>query len=48
MKLKRKRYRGKQLEPLYQFKVRKFCTWKCLRIAYKERPLEFGMKGRGQ
>lgn len=47
MKLERKRFRNKQLEPLHQFKVRRFCTWKCLRIAYRERPLDFGLKRRG-
>jgi hypothetical protein len=46
MKLERKRYRGKQLEPLGQFKVRRFCTWKCLKLAYHERPGDFGMKRR--
>jgi len=44
--MERKRYRNKQLEPHYAFNKRRFCTWKCLRLAYAERPWDFGMKGR--
>lgn len=47
VKLERKRFRNKQLEPLNGFNQRKFCTWKCLRLAYRERPQDFGMKRRG-
>ena len=47
VKLERKRFRNKRLESLNAFNIRKFCTWKCLREAYIERPAEFGMKGRG-